>query len=206
MRKTAFVLAATVLVAASAQASPVHVMATGTVIFNGIGTAPLGNVNGGETATMSFMVDTANFVEDVPGDVRAYEIDAGTFSLSFSGGVSVGLLAAPASYLGIVDGFPVSDGFFVSTSTVSPGGVPLDQEPYQFDLDLGYVGETLTSLDIEKAKGIYMFDGLTRFAMGIWQIFPDNVVMGMDFVSLSIMNQPLAVEETSFSRIKGMYR
>lgn len=207
MRKVATVLAVALLFATTAQASTVNISATGTVIFNGIPTAPLSGVNGGELATVSFEVDTAGFVDGVPGDTRGYIIDPGSFSLSFSGGVSVGLLnAAPTAYFGIVDGFPVSDGFFVSTSTVSPGGVPLSQSDYNFNLDLGYVETTLSSLDIEDAKGVYMFDGLTRFGMTIWRVFPDNSVMEMDFVSLTIMNEPVSVDTSRWSRVKAMYR
>jgi hypothetical protein len=207
MRKVAILACAAMLVAGIAQASPVNVTATGTVIFNGIGAAPLSGVNGGETATVTFMVDSDNWVELLPGDVRGYEIAAGSFELSFSGGVSVGLLGgAPTAYFNLVDGFPVSDGFFVSESAVSPGGVQLSQAPYNFNLDLGYDGSTLSSLDILDAKGTYMFDGLTRFSMDLWSIFPDNVVMGMDFSSLSIENGTVSVDDSSFGQIKALYR
>ena len=208
MRKLAMILAATLLVAATASAGILDISATGTVLFNGISAAPLSGVNAGETATVTFQVDSNNYVEDLPGDVRAYVIDPASFSLSFSGGVTVGLvnpLPTPA-YFGLVDGFPVSDGFFVSSSTVSPGGVPLEQTPINFNLDLGYDGATLSSLDIEQAKGMYGFNGLTRFSMNLWQVFPDNAVMEMDFVSLSIANQPVSVDETSWSHVKAMYR
>jgi hypothetical protein len=207
MRKAVFILAALVLMAASAQASPLNVMATGTVLFNGVQNPPLNGVNGGETATVSFMVDSDNFVESLPGDVRAYVIDPASFTLSFSGGVNVGLLGdGPTAYFALVDGFPVSDGFFVSESTVSPGGVQLEQAPVNFNLDIGYEEFTLTSLDILEAKGVYMFDGLTRYSMTLWQVFPDNAVMEMDFSMLSIANEPVSVNQTSFGRVKAMYR
>ncbi len=176
--------------AMSAHADTVTVSASGTVLFNGIGDAPLSGVNGGETATASFTVDSNAFVDGIPGDVRAYAIS--NFTLSFSGGTSVGLLNPyPGTpYFGVIDGFPVSDGFFVSSSTVSPGGVALVQSDYQFNLDLGYVGTTLGSTDITDAYGTYEFDGLTRFSMNIWRLFPDNAVMEMDFASLTITPAP----------------
>ena len=93
-------------------------------------------------------------------------------------------------YFTLVEGFPVSDGFFVSTSPISPGGVPLSHMPYQFNLDLGYVGATLATLDITDAYGDYAFGGLTRFSMDIWQSSPDNVRMAMDFSQLSIVPAP----------------
>jgi len=207
MRNVAIIVAATLLVAATAQADLVEVTGTGTVLFNAIGTAPLGDVNGGETAVVTFTVDSNNFVELAPGDVRGYLIDRPSFQLGFSGGVTVGLLGAgPTAYFGVVDGFPVSDGFFVSESAISPGGVQLEQVPYNFNLDLGYDGGTLGSLDILDAVGFYSFGGLTRFSMNVWAVFPDNAVMEMDFVSLQISGGPVSVDATSWSRVKGMYR
>lgn len=183
----AFCLAAVV---GAASADTVNVTATGQVIFNGITAAPLGTVLNGEICTMSFTCDSSNFVDGVPGDLRSYPVS--NFSLSFSEGLSVGLMDpfSGTPYFTLVDGFPVSDGFFVSSGTVSPGGVELEQAGYQFNLDLGYVGTTLGSLDITDAYGTYDFDGLTRFGMNIWRIFPDNVVMEMDFMQLTITPAP----------------
>ena len=208
MRSVTSVLIATFLVASAAPASTINVSAMGSVIFNGIGDPPLSGVGGGETAVVSFTVDSNNFVEMLPGDVRAYEIDPASFQLSFSGGVSVGLLnplPGPA-YFAIVEGFPVSDGFFVSSFATSPGGVPLEQEPFNFNLDLGYDGSTLTSLDIIDAKGHYAFDGLTRFGMNLWAIFPDNVALEMDFQELWIENEPVSVDGSSWSNVKALFR
>ncbi|MBZ0266771.1 hypothetical protein K8I85_01325 [bacterium] len=208
MRKVAIVLAATAaLMAVTVQADTVEVTGTGTVLFNGINTPPLNGVNGGETAVARFTVDSNSFLELAPGDVRGYLIDAGSFQLTFSGGVTVGLLGgAPQAYFGVVDGFPVSDGFFVSESAISPGGVQLEQAPYNFNLDLGYDGSTLSSLDILSATGFYTFGGLTRFSMTLWSVFPDNAVMEMDFVSLEIQGGPVSVDDTAWSRVKAMYR
>jgi hypothetical protein len=181
-------------VAGIAQADVVTVTATGQVIFNGINDGELGTVNGGEIATMSFTVDSNTFVDGIPGDLRSYAMTPGSFTLSFSGGAGVGL-ADPypdgrTPYFTLVDGFPVSDGFFVSDSTTSPGGVDLSQGDFQFNLELGYVGDTLDSLDILDAAGTYEFGGLTRFGMNIWRIAPDNVVMDMDFMQMTITPAP----------------
>ena len=168
----------------------VEVEVTGQVVFNAIGDPPLGNVNGGESVVMSFLIDSSNFVEGIPGDTRGYVIDESSFVLSFGGGVSQGLLnpfpGGQTPYFGIIDGFPVSDGFFVSTSTNSPGGVPLEQEPFNANLSLGYEGDTLESLDILDAIGVYGFDGLTSFGFNLWATFPENVAMEMDFEQMTI--------------------
>ena len=209
MRKLMIVLAAMLLVAAYAQAVVVNVEATGMVIWNAIGDPPLAGVNSGEQVIMSFTVDSDVFDEGTPDDTRGYVIDAASFSLAFSGGVVIGLMdpfpGGQTPYFTLVDGFPVSDGFFVSTSPFSPGGVPLAQDPYNWDLDLGYVGETLTSLDILDALGVYAFDGLTRFAMGVWAFGPDNVLLGCDFEVMTI-STTVAAEETTLSDVKTLFR
>jgi hypothetical protein len=190
----------TALAAAAALAGTVHagliveVEVTGTVTFNGIGAPPLSGVTAGDSAVMSFTVDAGNFVDGVPGDTRGYVIDQSSFSMVFGGDVSVGLLdpfpAGQTPYFTLVDGFPVSDGFIVSTSPVSPGGVPLSQTPYQAALRLGYVGSTLSSLDILDAVGVYDFTGLTVFSYNLWASFPDNIVLDIEFSQMTISLVP----------------
>ncbi len=209
MGKFMIVLAAVLLFATSALAVVVTVEATGQVIWSGIGDPPLGDVNAGEQMVMSFSVDSDVFDEGIPGDTRGYVIDEASFSLSFSGGVEVGLMdpfpGGETPYFTLVDGFPVSDGFFVSTSPFSPGGVPLEQDPFNFNLDLGYVGETLMSLDILDALGVYSFEGMTRFAFNLWASFPDNVAMECDF-EMMIIDAPVSAEEATWSDLKALFR
>jgi hypothetical protein len=197
MKRVVVILAVAALFGATAQAEVVTVTAMGQVLFNGIGTPPLSGVSGGDNVLMSFTVDSTNFVEGIPGDTRGYVIDQPSFSLDFDTPLSIGLIdpfpAGQTPYFTLVDGFPVSDGFFVSTSAVSPGGVPLAQDPVNFNLDLGYSGGTLSSLNILDALGTYDFTGLTRFGMTLWQIFPDNVVMEMDFQQLTIVPEPASL-------------
>jgi hypothetical protein len=183
------------MLAGSAHAGvEVEVEVTGAVVFNLIGDEPLSGVMPGDGVVMSFTVDSDNFMDGVPGDTRGYEIDQSSFSMTFGGDVVQGLLDpfpdGETPYFGIVEGFPVSDGFFVSTSTVSPGGVPLEQEPLNANLSLGYVGETLSSLDILDALGTYAFDGLTSFGFDLWANFPDNVGMAIDFEQMTISAEP----------------
>ena len=208
MRRPAIALACCLLLAGAAQAETLMVGASGQVGFNGITTPPLNGVGSGDQVTLSFLVDSENFTDGIPGDTRGYVIDESSFALSFSSGVVVGLLnpfpAGETPYFTLVDGFPISDGFFVSTSAVSPGGVPLEQTPINFNLDLGYVGGTLGSLDILDAVGVYDFDGLTRFGFNLWRIAPDNVVMDIDFQQLTI-GQLVPVAESSWSRVKALY-
>ena len=209
-KTTATLVAIAALSLAPAHADIVTVTVIGQVMFNGVSDPPLSTVPGGDGAIMSFQVDSNNFMEGNPGDTRGYVIDQASFSLSFSSGVSVGLLnpfpAGQTPYFSLVEGFPVSDGFFVSTSPFSPGGVPLEQEPINANLDLGYTGDTLATLDILDAVGVYGFGGLTRFGFNLWRIFPDNVRMDIEFAQMTIEAGPLAVESSSWSRVKATYR
>jgi hypothetical protein len=210
MQRLVTVLAFSLLVATTAQADVVMVEAMGTVVFNGINEPPLSNVGSGEQVVMSFEVDSDNFVDGIPGDTRGYVIDQPTFELSFSSGLVIGLLdpfpAGETPYFTLVEGFPVSDGFFVSTSPNSPGGVPLAQESINFNLDLGYDGGTLNSLNILDALGTYNFTGLTRFGFNLWRIFPDNVVMDIEFAQMTIMAGPVPVDASSWGQVKATFR
>ncbi len=188
MKYTLIVLVATLVFCTDVNADIVSVSVTGQVTFNAINDPPLNAVGSGANVEMFFEVDSDVFVEGIPGDTRGYEINQSSFSLNFDTPLSIGLLNPfpETPYFTLVDGFPVSDGFFVSTSPISPGGVPLAQEPLNLNLDLGYTGDTLSSLDILDAAGVYDFDGLTRFGFNLWQVFPDNVRMDIDFQQMTI--------------------
>lgn len=197
MQSTVFTACIVATLAGAAQADIVSVSATGEVSYNGINDGDLGTVRGGETATVSFQVDSANYIDGNPGDTRSYAMVPGSFTLSFSGGASVGLADPYPNGLTpnftLVEGFPVSDGFWVSDSEFSPGGVALSQGDYNFTLELGFTGDTLGTLDILDAAGTYGYDGLTRFNMGIWRIVPDNIVMGIDYTGLTITPAPASL-------------
>jgi len=166
----------------------VEVTVTGTVFFNGIGDPPLSDVQAGDAASLTFLVDSNNFMDGV-GNTRGYVIDQSSFVLTL-GSVEMGLAdpfpAGETPYFTLADGIPVADRFWVSTSVNSPGGVPLAQDPIEANVDLGYTGDTLSSLDILDALGTYDFDGLTSFGFNLWAIFPDNVALGIDFEQMTI--------------------
>jgi len=135
-------------------------------------------------------------------------IDEASFSLAFDTPLALGLLdpfpAGQTPYFTLIDGFPVSDGFFVSTSPLSPGGVPLEQEPYNLGFDLGYTGDTLASLDILDATGVYDFGGLTMFRFNLWAVFPDNVGIEMEFAQMTISAAEPAVPEPAGLGLTGL--
>jgi hypothetical protein len=179
--------------AGAAQAAPVTVTFTGQVASNRVREGDLVAVSVGDIATVSFQVDSDDFFDAIPGDLRNYPVNNDSFLLDF-GSVSTSIVPGTEAFFTIVDGFPVSDGFILSTSRTSPGGVPLLTTPYQLGCDLGYEGTTLDSLDINDALGLYEFAGLTRFNFTVWSIFPDNVAMEIDFLSMEISSDGCAAD------------
>lgn len=193
--KATFATLLVVLAASSvAAADTVQVTISGNVLFNGINNPPLNAVGANADVEMSFSVDSNNFVDGFPGDTRGYVIDQSSFALTFSTPVSVGLLnpfpAGETPYFTLVEGFPVADGFWVSTSPMSPGGVPISQTPLQANFAVSYAGSTLNSLNILDALGTYTFTGLSSFSYTLWQVFPDNAVMEIDFKEMIIAPEP----------------
>lgn len=176
--------------AATASADTVLVEIHGDVWGNQINAAPLGDVNPGETGTISFNLDTNNFANGT-FPTRGYAIDLNSFSFTFSGGTSVGInpaFAGPA-YFVVRDNDPVADGFFLSQGLDFPSDIPLAQTGVFGDFgarfNVSYTGDTLNSLNIADAAGTYDFTGLTVFGMGI-NDGPFEDVLGMDFSSMTI--------------------
>ena len=180
-----------------ALAEIVEVRISGTVLSNFVSGAPLDAVDSGDAVTVTFRVDSNDFVDGIPGDTRGYEIIASSFTLEFDTPVSMELLnpfpSGQLPFFTLVESFPVSDGFFISTNPNSPGGVPLAQEPINLNHSLGYEGSTLADLEILNALGTYDFTGLTSFGLNLWAIVPDNVGMEMDFeqMTLSLVDGPI---------------
>lgn len=175
---------------AAASATPILVQINGQVYGNQINPAPLGDVNPGETGTISFTVDTDTFVNG-SFPTRGYAIDLSSFTLSFSGGASIGInpgFAGPA-YFVLRNNDPAADGFFLSQGLDFPSDIPLAQAGVFGDFgarfNVSYTGDTLDSLDIADAAGSYDFTGLTVFGMGV-NDGPFEDVLGMDFSSMTI--------------------
>ncbi|OAB56649.1 hypothetical protein AY599_24865 [Leptolyngbya valderiana BDU 20041] len=192
MNKT-IILALLAATGAAAHADPITVTITGEVASSRITEGDLAAVSAGDITTVTFQVDSDEFFDVLPGDLRNYPVNNDSFLLDF-GSVSTTIVSGTEAFFTLVDGFPVSDGFILSTSRTSPGGVPLQTTPYQLGFDLGYEGSTLDSLDIADALGLYEFAGLTRFNFTIWSIFPDNVAMEINFISIEIASDVCAAD------------
>lgn len=161
------------LVSTNADAGvPVMVTITGQVEFNQVNTPPLGDVNPGDTATMTFVVDSDVFTNSDFFPTRGYHIDPWSWSLTFDSipfELQHPFPAGQTPYFVIRDNDPAVDGFFVATNVNNPFGfgLPINQTgffgQFQASFRVTYVGDTLPSLDILDALGTYDFSGLTVF-------------------------------------------
>lgn len=166
----------------------------GDVWGNQLSVSSLASVNPGDTMTISFELDSSNFLNSPNFPTRGYEIDQASYVINFSGGQSIGL-ANPwtdpvAPYFVIRESDPVSDGFFMAPNLDFPfPSLDLNENgqlgPLNQRFDVSYVGSTLTSLDIMDAVGSYGFTGLEVFGIGIGDGFFDDVI-GIDYAGMTI--------------------
>jgi hypothetical protein len=179
----------------SATASIVQVTIHGTIEQNQISAPPLGLFVAGQAATMSFLVDSDNFVDHGVFPTRGYVIDQSSFVFS-SGAASVGLQspfpAGATPYFVLRNNDPAVDGFFVSTDLGFDLGVPLAQQgifgAFGNNFSVSYDGSTLASLNILEALGTYDFDGLFGYN---WVIEDGPFgAMSLGFESMTITAVP----------------
>lgn len=163
---------------------------TGEVEFNLASSGTVGEVPVGGATTLSFRVDSGNFVNSASFPTRGYFIELPSWSFD-AGGVALPLkspFTGPDPKFVIRDNDPAVDGFLVSTNVDVPAGVPLAAVGgfgnFENSFYVTYGGSLLPSLDIADAVGSYDFTGLTVFN---WTVDdgPVNVV-GVLFETLTI--------------------
>jgi hypothetical protein len=189
------VLAALAVFAAPALATPVEVEITGAVEFNQINFGVFADVNPGDDAVMTFLLDSDDFFNSPNFPTRGYVIDHASYSFML-GSVTVGLQdpfpAGQTPYFVLRDNDPAVDGFFLSTNVDFPFGVPLSEEgqieQFTGNFSVAYDNDPLPSLDILDAAGVYQFDGLTSFNFTIGDGPFD--AMGLIFEQLTITVVP----------------
>jgi hypothetical protein len=183
--------------AAPVAAAPVLVTVTGQVEYNFVSSPPLADAMPGDPVTLTFTVDSDTFTDSGSFPVRGYEINPMSFSLQL-GTISMTLQdpfpAGQTPWFVIRDNDPAVDGFYLSALTIDfPLGVPINQSGFfgQFHsyYSVTYLGDTLSSLDILDALGIYDFNGLTVFGFRITDGPFDPI--GLIFESMTIEAIPV---------------
>ena len=168
--------AVSVGLAGTADATIVQVDITGSVDFGNLNFGSWAGVNPGDSAVMSFQVDSDVFVDSALFPTRGYNIIGSSFSLALDG-ISVGIAdpypAGETPYFVLRDNDPAVDGFFLANSPDAfPNGVAID-EAAQIDDNFSalfqatYGEDRLSSLNILDAVGTYNFDGLSVFNWGL---------------------------------------
>jgi len=177
----------------------VDVSITGRVEGNGVREPPLSGVPSGTNVTLAFHVNSSSFepvnVDGFKNSARAYPIDQSSFSLTFVTNPSITIpLLSPfpnttTPYFTLAHGEPFADGFWVSQTANSPGGVPLQQQPLNAGFEVHFNRGTLASLDITKCLGSYNYTGLTSFGYTLWALIPDNVAMEINYIGISLSSR-----------------
>jgi hypothetical protein len=185
MMKVAMVFVIVAAVAAiPVQAEVVSVEVTGFVEYNQVWFGAFADVNPGDLVTLYFEVDSDNFVNSSYYPTRGYIIDTASYALTM-GSVTVGMMDPYPStpYFVLRDNDPAADGFFVAENVDWPyPQVQLDEwgrlDIFRNSYEVGYTGDTLSSLDIIDAEGFYDYTGLTNYyftvidgwfdAIGLW--------------------------------------
>lgn len=168
--------AAVMMVAAAAQADIVEVSVVGSVDFNVVNSGAFAGSPSGTPASMTFRLDSGDFVDSAMFPTRGYAIDQSTFALTV-GSSTVGLQnpypAGQTPYWVLRNNDPMVDGFFLGSGpdVGFPNGVPTDEpggiaDVFQALFQATYTGDTLSSLDILDAVGTYDFTNLTVFNWG----------------------------------------
>ncbi|MCA9286908.1 MAG: hypothetical protein KDA22_16920, partial [Phycisphaerales bacterium] len=198
--KSFIALTAAALLSSSASAALVTVNIYGEVEFNQVSFGDFGNVNPGDAALISFMVDSDVFMDSGSFPTRGYEIIQSSFTLTL-GSVTAGLQnpypAGMTPYFVLRNNDPAVDGFFLSSGGVDfPNGVSTDVpggvDPFfGADFSVSYSGDTLDSLDILDALGTYDFTGLGSFYYAVTDGPFD--AMGMIFDHMEIVPAPAAL-------------
>jgi len=212
VRTSSFLLPVLLLaLAVTAAATPVSVTVTGTVEYNQVTIGEFASVSPGDPVTLSFMVDSDNFLDSASFPTRGYVINEASFLLTM--GPASALLYSPfpgTPYFVLRDNDPAVDGFFLSTGTDFPVGLQLDEPAngagtrfFKSYFNVSYDGSLLSSLDILDAIGTYGFGGLNVF--GFWVEDLSFQPIGFIFESLTIAG-PVSVEGSSWGSIKNLYR
>lgn len=184
---------------AAAGAAVFQVDIYGDIYYNGIrngGPLDRTNVPAGSKAVIHFLLDSNLYLNDPNGlPTRGYTIDQSSFTATYNG-VAVGIQnpfpAGQTPMFVLRNNDPAVDGFFLSTGTAYPWPIPTSEPGFfgQFGVyfTVGYVGNTLSTLNIADAVGTYDFTGLTSF--GFSTDDGGNDAMGIDFNHMIISQIP----------------
>jgi len=197
MRKLLLASCLLLCIASLANATVVNVKVTGVVDYNVIGGGMTGTQSGTPT-TVSFNVDSNNFVDSGSFPTRGYVIDLNSFSMTV-GAVPVPVVIPQPDgtpYFVMRNNDPAVDGFFISQGNVDfpfalavtiPGLVP----QHELDCQVSYdTGAMWTSLDIMDALGTYDQSHLASYYWAIGRFGNPGAEYVYQTITLSTVPEP----------------
>lgn len=186
-------LLSTACLAASSDAATVKVTVSGSVDFNAFSSGPLGGIPSGAPASMSFLLDSDNFVNSGSFPTRGYVIDKSSFQFT-AGGSTITLQnpypAGQTPYFVLRNNDPAVDGFFLSENVDFFGGLDTSVTNADMAFHATYGPSTLSSLNILDALGSYTLSGISVFNWTI-DVGPSSP-MGMiyDLMTIEVVPAP----------------
>jgi len=202
------------LFAGIAGAEMVSVEIVCTVDYNQARNGILVDVQSGDVATATFMVDSENYIDSTSYGVRSYIVDPATFSLTV-GSVGPIPMVVPQPdnatvYFVVRESDPAVDGFFLSVIQEWPWVFPsLDIAGtiapfmgYHYEVD--YANHVLPTKDITQLAGTYQRTDMERYYCSVNDDWAD--VLGLIYQMTVITTQTVPVEETSWGDLKALYR
>jgi len=199
------------LASPAAMAETYTVEIIGMVEFNLINDGPFAEVSSGDEVLIEFTLDSEAYLDSETYPTRGYVVDMMSYWLHM-GAVTVGLQDpypdGMIPYFVLRNNDPAVDGFFLSNGVDWPSSLPLNEmggiDPYFGNVfEVGYVEETLDSLDIADAVGTYDYTGLTNFYFGVIDGPVD--VIGFELTQFTIAGGGVAVEAKSLSQVKSLF-
>jgi len=186
--------------ATAASAVEVRITVTGVVDYNVIQGA-MGPVPDGAPVSMSFSVDSNNFLGSAQFPTRGYAINPASFVMSV-GGVAVTMdnpqPNGPA-YFVLRDNDPGVDGFFISQGSVElpfPATVRIPGLAAAHELDFSRTfttTTTLSSLNILDAVGSYGFENMSSYLWTIGRFGNPGAEYVYETISIAVVPEPAAL-------------
>lgn len=211
MSRTLTALALLLATQASQAGVTLEVTATGTVAYNIFFHEPLYVVSASEGVSLSFRIDSGDFLDDEGGTRRGSLIDKATFSLAFQS-LTVGLnepphLEAEPAYFVIGNDAPVPDCFFIGGELTSDVGLFLQAsgacETPRAHLVLEADGAMLESTQILDALGSYDASGLETIECWVSDLVFQPMLMGFDTITISAVGGGWTLDGPALAGVAG---
>lgn len=191
----------------SASAAIVMVEITGTVEYNQFSSGVLAPVDAGDAASITFLLDSDNFVNSPNFPTRGYAIDQSSFAFTM-GSVTIGLEnpypGGQTPYFVLRNNDPVVDGFLISENIDFPFGVDTSVPNVDLSFLATYTsGATIPSLDILDAVGSYSLAGISSFNWTLDSGPSNPIGLIYETMTISVIPAPAGLAALALAGLLG---